>query len=395
MNIFKETFSGLWKVILRETGRIAHDKDLITILLLAPLVYCFYYSSLYWNKTEKDVPVAVVDMDNSQFSKEFIKRLEVHENTTVKFVTGDLSYAKSKMDEMDIHGIIYIPSESEKNMKLSNKIVIKAFLNTSRFLVSNDINKAVTDVSFSINDDVKLKYFESSGLSTKEAENAIEPVKTDIRPVFNITETYGDFLIPGILMLILHQTLLIGLSESIAKEREEKTLNEFYTASYRNTAVAIAGKAAFYFILFGAYSVFTLSIIFSIFKINLFGNLLLLSLLLSILLISVIFMGFLISSFFKRKILALQLIAFSSYPLFFITGYAFPRHTIPLAIRWFSDLFAITPFFEAYRRLTQMGAGFENILPEFLHMIILTAVLGVLAFSRMYFLFRKEAQKNA
>ena len=194
--------------------------------------------------------------------------------------------------------------------------------------------------------------------------------------------------------MILHQTLLIGLSESIAKEREEKTVNELYNTSYHNTAVAITGKAAFYFILFGAYSVFNLSIIFSIFKINLFGNLLLLTLLFCILLVSIIFMGFIISSFFKRKILALQLIAFSSYPLFFLTGYAFPRHSIPLIIRWFSDLFAITPFFDAYRRLTQMGAGFENILPEFLHMIILTAVLGVLAFSRMYFLFRKEAQKN-
>ena len=249
-------------------------------------------------------------------------------------------------------------------------------------------------MAFSVNDEVRQKYFLSAGLSNREAENAIEPVNTDIRPVFNVTETYGDFLIPGILIMILHQTLLIGLAESIAKEREEKTLGELYSAAYNNTAVAIAGKSFFYFILFGAYSVFNLTIVFSIFRINLSGNIFILSALFSLLLISVILMCFLISSFFQRKILALQIIAFTSYPLFFITGYAFPRHSIPPVIRSFSDLFAITPFFEAYKRLTQMGAGFNNILPEFIHILILTIVLAVLALLRMHFLFRKEKQKD-
>jgi ABC-2 type transport system permease protein len=295
---------------------------------------------------------------------------------------------------MEIHGIVYIPQESEKNLKLNNKVIIKSFLNTSRFLVSNDINKAVTDVAFSVNDEVRQKYFLTTGLSIKEAENAIEPVNTDIRPVFNVTETYGDFLIPGILIMILHQTLLIGLAESIAKEREEMSLGELYSAAYNNTAVAIAGKSAFYFILFGAYSVFNLTIVFSIFRINLSGNIFVLSVLFSLLLISVILMCFLISSFFKRKILALQIIAFTSYPLFFITGYAFPRHSIPPGIRSFSDLFAITPFFEAYKRLTQMGAGFTNILPEFIHILLLTISVGLLALLRMHFLFRNEKQKD-
>ena len=394
MNILKEILLGFRNVMIREVERISHDKDLITILLLAPLIYAFYYSTLYINKAEKDVPIAVVDMDNSGFSEDFIKRLDAHENISVSFITGDLSFAKSRLDKMEIHGIVYIPQESEKNLKLNNKVVIKSFLNTSRFLVSNDINKAVTDVAFSVNDEVRQKYFLSAGLSNREAENAIEPVNTDIRPVFNVTETYGDFLIPGILIMILHQTLLIGLAESIAKEREEKTLGELYSAAYYNTAVAIAGKSFFYFILFGAYSVFNLTIVFSIFRINLSGNIFILSALFSLLLISVILMCFLISSFFKRKILALQIIAFTSYPLFFITGYAFPRHSIPPVIRSFSDLFAITPFFEAYKRLTQMGAGFNNILPEFIHILILTIVLAVLALLRMHFLFRKEKQKD-
>ena len=148
MNILKEILLGFRNVMIREVERISHDKDLITILLLAPLIYAFYYSTLYINKAEKDVAIAVVDMDNSGFSEDFIKRLDAHENISVSFITGDLSFAKSRLDKMEIHGIVYIPQESEKNLKLNNKVVIKSFLNTSRFLVSNDINKAVTDVAF-------------------------------------------------------------------------------------------------------------------------------------------------------------------------------------------------------------------------------------------------------
>ncbi len=395
MNVFKEIFFGFGRVIKRELSRIASDKDVITIILLAPLFYGFFYSSLYWNKTEKNVPIAIVDMDNSEFSKEFTKRIDSHENTYVKFVTGDLTYAKKKLDRMDIHGIIVIPSGSEKNFKSKSNVTIKALLNTTRFLVSNDINKAVTDIAFSFNDEVRIKYFMFIGMTTMGATNLIEPVRTDIRPMFNKTDSYGDFLIPGLLIMILHQTLLIGLAESIAKEREDKTLKDLYNTSYNNTIVAIFGKTVYYFILFSAYAVFSFIVYFGIFNISISGNLWILALITGILIISIIFLCIFISSFFKRKIIALQVIAFSSYPLFFITGYAYPRHALPSFIQHVADLFALTPYLSAYLRLTQMGAGLSNIRPELIHLIIITIAMGVLAFARMHYLFKKEAQKNA
>ena len=394
MSVIKETFSGLWKVIKREISRITIDKDIIIIILAAPFFYASFYPSLYWNKTEKKIPIAIVDLDNSEFSKEYTKRIGAHENTYVKFVTGDLAFSKSKLDLMEIHGIILIPSESEKSFKLKDKVTLKAFLNTSRFLVSNDINKASTDVAFSFNDEVKIKYFLNTGLTTAEATEMIEPVKPEIRPMFNTSDTYGDFLIPGLLILILHQTLLIGLSESIAREREDNSLKDLYNASYNNTAVAIVGKTTYYFVLFSAYAVFSFIVFFNIFRINLIGNLLLLALLTGILIISVIFLCILISSFFKRKILALQIIAFTSYPLFLISGYVFPRHLLPVFVQHVADCFAITPYLNAYIRVTQMGAGLSNIKPELIHLTIITVVMGILAFTRMYFLFKKEAQKN-
>lgn len=385
-------FKSYWNVLRRELSLILHDKDIIIIVLLAPIFYSLFYNSIYLNKTEKDVPVAVVDLDNSEFSRNFIRRLDAHELTAVKKITGDVAEARDLMNKMTVQGVIIIPKDAEICLQSKKGTTLTANLNTTRFLVSNDINKAVNEVAFSFGDEYRQIYFQNIGYNSSEAKELIDPVKGEIRPMFNGIETYGDFLIPGLLVLILHQTLMIGLSESIAKERETRKLHELYNASGKNTLIAIAGKGTFYFLMFGAYAYFFYVVTFAMFKINFLGSISAVIVLTALLLISVIFFCILISSFFKRKILSLQLLAFSSYPIFLISGYVFPTHSMPKAMQVIANFLPTTPYLNAFIRLTQTGAGWSNIMPEFYHMLILTGILGLFSIVRMKVLFMKNIE---
>lgn len=380
-------FRDFINVVKREITVITKDRNIFTIIILAPVFYAFMYGSLYWHKTEDKLPVAIVDMDRTDFSRNFVKNLNSHQLVNVIIVTGDLSEARLEMDRMNVHGIVYIPVDAEKSLDSKKSITITSYLNTTRFLVSNDINKAVNEVVAYYGYDKRKIFLQSVGYNSREAESLIEPVKADVRAMFNKTETYGDFLIPGIIALILHQTLLMGLSENIARERQNNLITEYKSVSGNNPFVALLGKSAFYFLMYFAYSLFFFTIAFSAFKINLSGSLLLLLFITSIMVLSVVFLSILFSSFFKRKFVALIIMSFSTYPLFLITGYVFPSYALPVPIQYLSKIFTMTPYLSAYIRLTQLGAGFVNIQNEILSMSVITFALFLLAVLRLKYLF--------
>jgi ABC-2 type transport system permease protein len=383
-------FRDIIKIIKREITIVSKDRNIFTVIILVPVFYALMYGSLYWNKGEDKLPVAVVDMDRTEFSSGFIKALNNHQLVNVVLVTGDLSEAKLKMDRMDIQGIVYVPVDAGKSLESKRSIIITSYLNTTRLLVSNDINKAVNEVAAYYANDKRGIYLKSTGYNSKEAATLVEPVKADVRAMFNKMETYGDYLIPGILALILHQTLLLGLSENIARERQNNLISEYKTASGNNSLVALLGKTAFYFVAYFSYSVLFFTLAFSIFKINFAGSLLLLLVITSLLILSAIFLSILLSSFFKRKFVAIIVMAFTSYPLFFISGYVFPSYALPVPLQYLAKVFTISPYLKAYIRLTQLGAGFGNIQGEIIHICIITAVLFVLALLRLKYLFYKS-----
>ena len=333
-------------------------------------------------------------MDNSEFSRLFTRRLDANDLISVSFVTGDLAEAKDSLEMMKVHGIIYISKNSEADFIQNKSVIIKAILNTSRFLVSNDINKGANETAFQFVEEKRKNAFELSGINSKNVEIITEPVKLDLRAMFNTTETYGDFLIPGLLVLILHQTLMMGFSESIAKERENNSLRDLYKTAGNSSIIAIMGKSTFYFITFSIYAFFVFTVPMYLFNLNLFGDKFALVFSTMLFILSAIFFCMFVSSFFKRKLLALQVLSFSSYPLFLITGYVFPKFAMPSYINEFANLFATTPYFNLFIRLTQMGADWENVKGEITHLLIITVVLAVLAGIRMKWLFYKEVKCN-
>lgn len=383
-----------WRIAKREIGMISHDRNLISILLIAPLFYALFYGSIYINKTETDVPVTIVDMDHSSTSKKIIRMIDAHQLVSVRTVTGDLTFAKEEIFKGESQAILFIPDRFEAELKSGRGSDLKLYLNTTRFLNSNDINKAVNEVIGTVGIGIRLKFYESQGYSFDQAKELVEPLRLDMRPMFNFTESYGDFLIPAIFILILHQTLLIGLSESIAKEREQNSLHNLFAVSGNSELRALIGKSLFYIILFSAYSLLFFGLFFYIFKINLHGNIFALAAATLMMIFSVITLSIFISSFFKRKIFATQFLTLSSYPVFLLSGYSWPMQAMPVFLKYMAALIPFTPYSNIMIRITQMGAGWSNIIPSLVHLFVLGIVYLAAAYFRMDYLFRKTLMKN-
>lgn len=382
---------GFFAVLRREAIILSKDVNLISIILIAPFFYAFFYTSTYVNKSESKVPIAVMDMDRSVYSKEFIRNLDAHKVIHVNEIITDINSIKDRIYQDDEQSVIIIPKDFESDIKSHRAATIKIYLNTVRFLVSNDLNKAINEVVQDYHKDIKMKILEISGYSIDQAKGMYDPLRVDLRNLFNPSEAYGDFIIPGILIIILQQTLLIGLSESIAREREKNLLGELLAAANGSNSAALLGKASFYLFFYLAYSVFYFTVIFAFLKINFIGNFLLLMLFTALFFIGTIAFCIFISSFFKKKLIALQVIAFTTYPLFFLSGYIWPIQSIPLVLQKVSYLVPIAPYFKAYLAITQMDASFSDLIPSFIHLSILAVIGIIVTYLRIRFLFKKEA----
>jgi ABC-2 type transport system permease protein len=383
INLFINSFK-------REARRIYRDINITMIILIAPIAYAILYGGFYWNKTEQKVEIVVVDYDNSLSSQKFIKLLNTHPNITIKYKLQSFSEAENKLKEWDAFGIIVIDRGFEEKIKKFQQAKIKLSLNTTRFLVSNDINKAVNEVVIHLTDEQRQKYYNNLGYTYEEAKQLIEPIVADMRSLFNVYETYGDFLLPGIFILILQQTLLIGLCESIAKEREENTLKDWLEISGKSVWVSIWGKAFFYWFNYIAYGLLYFGVLFYIFKLPILGSKLALFLTSILFLLAVIYFAFLLSSLFKRKLVAIQLIAFTSYPIFLISGYSWPKFAMPQFVQWLADFLPSTPYLNSMLRITLYGANLSDVKYEIFHLLILVIIFLILTRIRIKIILQKE-----
>ncbi len=367
MNIFK-------KILFRELNFIKEEKSLFALIFLAPFFFAFFYSSVYISKVETDINIIVVDEDNSELSRTFTRYLDAHQKLAIYSNSFNYHDAETFIKEDKIAGFVFISSGFEKSIKQSKGFTVSLYLNNARFLTSNDINISVNEVAGTMNASIKLNYLQSNNFSKKQSLAQFEPIKIDIRSLYNFTESYGDFVIPGLLALILQQTLLIGISLAFTKEIEEKRTKELYELSNKSLTKAIILKSIFYIVLFSTISFFFFTVTFNLFSISLTGSAFALLCITTAYLISVSMFGFFLSTFLKRKIAVLQFFAFTSLPFFMASGYSWPKSAIYDSINWFMYLVPSTSYLESFICVTQKGQGFDGIYVNTIILIILAAL---------------------
>jgi ABC-2 type transport system permease protein len=383
-------FNKLKKMFFNEAKIIAADHSILLTVIIAPLLYAFFLGSIYIYKDESKVKFGVVDMDRTVASRSIITALNSTEKIDLINEGDNFNTAVERVHKMEINGFIFIPHNFEKNLKKLKGGDVSIFLNTTKFLPSNDVNKAVTKVLLMAGAGIRLKYFQAvKGMSEKQALTQVMPLTPNVHMLYNPTANYGDFLLPGIFLLILHQTLFLGLGESIALIREKMKFKQWVTDSAKNIWIMINGKVSFYLFLFAAITLFFYTVVFPLFDVRFGGNPFLIALLTLFFLLSVLYYTVFFASFFKTQSGIMEVFAFTSYPIFLTTGYSWPIDSFPLLLQLLSKFIPLTPYYSSIIRITQMNAGFQYVWGDLLHLIWLSGFAYLLAHFRMKYLIKK------
>ncbi|MBD3906958.1 ABC transporter permease [Chryseobacterium sp. Ch-15] len=373
------------EILKREIRNVSKDSSLFLILLLAPILYAFMYGSIYLNKGEEKVKLALIDNDGTAISRTLTQQL--NSTPMIEIVpSSNISEAQEMMFQGEVQGYFYIQSGFEKNIFSLKQANVNLVLNASRFLPSSDLLSTATKVCLTVGAGVRKTYFNKQGMGEDEAMKMTNPINMDYRPLYNSSMTYGSFLLPGLLAIILQQTLLIGVAAAFTSEREEKKLLNLYQISKQSISKMVFGKSLLYFIVFMIFGFFFSVVNFSVFDVEVRGNYLDLAVISALFIATIIVFGMLIGSFFKTKLFAFQVLVFSSYPIFLITGYSMPYQALPKFVQVLSDMLPTSPFLKTYISIVQAGGSLSDNLSSVIHLVILWIVFEFLLIFRIKYL---------
>lgn len=381
----------IWKLIKKEALLIFNDKSILLVLFAAPLLYLLLIGTTYIKKDEEKVSVGVVDMDHTKSSRAFLNKLNTTQKVGLIHTYNSLLKANDGLSRFDVQGYVHIPKGFEKKLKTKESSPIGLVLNNTRFLPSNDINKAVNLVALEYAQKSREDFFKSKKISAELASKYADPVSIQINAVYNSTNNYGDFLLPFVLFLILNQTLLIGLAESVASDREKGLMRVGFDESKNNFLNYIIGKTGIYFLLFFAYMLLVLLVAFPFFDLPIHGNFFALLGVSCLFLLTTILYGWFIASFFTTETGAMEVIAFTSYPVFLITGVTWSINEMPLLVQYIANFIPLRPFFVFLKKLAIMDVDSHFYYGEIIHLLILLILVYVVSYLRYLYLQKNEA----
>ena len=356
-----EDAAYIWR---QEIKQVFRDEGVLIFCIIVPLAYPLLYSWIYNNEVVHEVPVVVVDQSHSQLSRQFVRMCDASPDVKIISYAEDLDDAQSLVSRQIVKGIYLIPSDFSTKINRMEQAVISVYCDMSLMLTYKAIYMTSMQVSQAMGAEIQKKV--SGNYTDREDAITTRPLDFEDVPAFNPAGGYGNFIIPGVLMLILQQTLVlgIGLAAGTARERNRYSdlvpINRCYSGVYR----IICGKALCYLMVYAVMSAWLTMVVPRIFSfISLIHWQDLLALMVPYLL-ACVFFGMTVSCLVHYRENVMLLMVFVSLPLLFMTGVSWPQSNIPGAWQGVSWLFPSTFGVRAFVRMNTMGGVLSDVVSE-------------------------------
>ena len=196
----------IWK---REFQTTFRDQGVLIFFILVPLGYPLLYSFIYDNEVVREVPAVVVDDSHSSLSREYLRKVDATPDIQVVAYCADMEEAKQMLKNRLAYGIIYIPSDFSDDIAKGKQTQVSIYCDMSGLLYYKSMLLANTAVSLDMNRDIKIA--RSGNTTDRQDEITAYPIEYEEISIFNPTAGFAAFLIPAVLVLIIQQTLLLGI----------------------------------------------------------------------------------------------------------------------------------------------------------------------------------------
>lgn len=366
--LIKEGISDSFIIWRQELSNIYNDVGVIIFFIIVPLVYPVLYGIIYNPETVHEVPMIVVDESRTSLSREFVRKIDATADVSVYTYADNMEEAKRLVDERKAYGILQIPSEFSQNIHTGKQSNVTLYIDMSGMLFYKAILLATTEASFEM----------SSVINVNQVDT---PIPYESVALYNPQSGFAAFLVPGILILVIQQTLLLGISMLAATTRERNNGHLIPRDSNQVGTIRIVfGKALAYLTVYIFICVWALMIVPNLFRLHqiaLYKTLLLFAL---PYLLSCIFFSMMVATFIRGRETPMMIIVFTSLILLFMSGISWPASAIPDFWKYFSYLFPSTFGIQGFVKLNSMGATLREVNFEYQMLWLQTGIYFISTF---------------
>lgn len=375
---FKDTLSqgitDLFYIWWQELKAVVKDQGVLIFFILVPLGYPLLYTFIYTNETVHEVPAAVVDDSRSSLSREYLRLVDAGADLSIVSHCSDMEEAKTLLKNGKAYGIIYIPESFSRDIAKGIQTHVTLYCDMSGMLYYKAMLTSNTNASLMMNKQIKIE--RSGNITARQDEVSAAPIEYEDISIFNPQNGFASFLIPAVLILIIQQTLLLGVGLSAGTARENNRFRDLVPMSrhYHGTLRIVLGKSLTYFMIYAVMSAYMLCLVPKMFSLVQIAQASTLAAFILPYLLSCIFFAMTCSIFIHHREACMMIYVFTSLPLLFISGISWPGSAIPGFWEIVSYIFPSTFGINGFVRINNMGASLADVATEYRMLWIQTGI---------------------
>jgi len=344
-------------VIRDEYLAVLRNPGTLLVFLGGLLVYSMMYPLPYTNQVIREVPVVPVDLDRSAMSRRLLRWADATEEVRLAAPAPDLAAARDRVMLEGAGGALVIPEGFERAVLRGEQAAVGVFADATWFLAYRQVLGGLYKAAATLSAGVEIRRLTAADFGERRALQARETVRVDAGPLFNPSGGYAFYVVPAVLILVMQQTLLIGVAVMGGARREGLVAS----AANAGALAVLVGRAFAYVTWYSFYPLFYLTVVYRAYDFPSPGDPFSAMVFLAPFLVAVAMLGITLAGLFRSPDDAIPALLFTSVPMVFLMGFAWPLETLPVGLRWAAMLLPATPGALGFVRINQLGASLAEV----------------------------------
>lgn len=361
----------VWKEFLQ----FRRDRLTLVMILFIPLLQITIYGFL--NNDVKHLPTAVYDESRSQESRDFLDAMRATQYFDFEREVASEAELRRLIDRNEVVAGVWFPPDYARKLRAGGTAQALVVVDASNSTVAG----TAISVAYGVGQTrgTSLLY---DRMGFGQASKPEQPIQVRIRPWYNPNLRTPNFVIPGLVAIIISMTCVMFAAGSIVKEKERGTLDQVMVTPVRPGELFL-GKVIP--IIAVAYLQMTVLLLLMrlVFQVPIAGNLLLLYGSAFVFMVAMLGLGIRISTVAQNQGQSAQMSLMMFLPMVFLSDYIFPLSGMPMVFRILGEIIPVTHFIRIIRAIVLRGVGLEVIWIHLAKLMIFIVVVWTIAIKGM------------
>jgi ABC-2 type transport system permease protein len=360
---FWDSFMAIFQ---KEFVHIRRDRSTFVMALMIPLFQLTLFGFI--DQTVSNLPTVVVDQDGTRYARELMDKLRATHTFAIKHVTPDPRAGREDIAAGRARVGVVIPPDYHDTRARGAGSKILVLIDGSDSTVSAQALAAVNGVASDENIEATNEKIQS-GVTPPEPALSVQPII-----LFNPDGRTANYIIPGLIAILLQIVAIVLTAISIVREREKGTLEQLLVTPIDPLGLMLGKLAPYLFVGIFEMAMILFAMRFG-FSVPIRGSLVFLFAMALVYLFALLSIGLAISTRAQTQAQAQQMAQMFLLPSIFLSGYIFPQNGLPFVLRWIGRVLPATHMIEIMRGVVLREAGPLELWPNVAALVAISVAM--------------------